>query len=214
MRNLLLISGLCVLLGGTAFAQKTDRERDGLKGPVKTIRVRLATILSNDANESQSPVLTHEVTYDQSGTRTALVLYDQTGRVSRRIEYQYDKNDKTKRDLITYNSDNAIVRKVTDKYASNGFKVSQTIQDFNEDGTLYKKTDLTFGALGELIEVAEYKSDGSLIKKEKLPLEPANRKSGLTSSPRRAEDLDRVTSLAGAPESFSIRTSMVIGPGA
>lgn len=36
MRNLLLISGLCVLISGTAFVQKTDRERDGLKEPVKS----------------------------------------------------------------------------------------------------------------------------------------------------------------------------------
>jgi hypothetical protein len=195
MRSLLLISGLCVLISGTAFAQKTDRERDGLKGPVKTVRVRQATILSKHAKESESPILlTHEVTYDQSGNRMALVLYDQTGRLSRRIEYQSDQYDKTRRGLITYNSQNVIVRNVADKYGSNGFKVSRTIQDFNEDGTLFKKTELTFGALGELIEVTEYQSDGSLIKKERLPLEPANREIALTSNPRPAEDIDRVIS--------------------
>src|SRR5215216_3155348 len=109
MRKLLLICGVCVLISGTAFSQKTDRERDGLKGPVKMVRVRQAAILSEDAKESESPLLlTHEVTYDQSRNRTALALYDRTGSLSRRIEYQYDPATKQRSGLTTYNSQNAM----------------------------------------------------------------------------------------------------------
>jgi hypothetical protein len=195
MKKLLLMCGVCVLISGTAFSQKTDRERDGLKGPVKMVRVRQAALLSEDAKESESPLLlTHEVTYDESGNRTGLALYDRTGSLSRRIEYQYDPATKKRSGLITYDSQNVIVRKVADKYGSNGFKVNTTIQDFNEDGTLFKKTELTFGALGELIEVAEYRADGSLIMKDKPSLERPNRENALSANRRLAEDTDRVVS--------------------
>jgi hypothetical protein len=195
MRKLLLICGVCVLISGTAFSQKTDRERDGLKGPVKMVRVRQAAILSEDAKESESPLLlTHEVTYDQSGNRTALALYDRTGSLSRRIEYQYDPAMKQRSGLTTYNSQKAIVRKVADKYGSNGFKINTTIQDFHEDGTLFKTTELTFGALGELIKVAEYQADGSMIKKDKSSLELPDRENALSTNRRTVEDTDRVVS--------------------
>src|SRR5258705_13704980 len=101
MRNLLLISGLCVLITGTAFSQKTDRERDGLKGPAKTGRVRQVTTSSEDGKQGESPLLlTHEVTYDQSGNRTELAFYDRTGTLSGRIAYQYDPETKRIAGLI------------------------------------------------------------------------------------------------------------------
>jgi hypothetical protein len=193
MRKLFAISGLCVLITGTAFSQKTDRERDGLKGPVETVRVRQATKLSEDGKQSESPLLlTHVVTYDQSGNRTELALYDQTGTLSRRIAYQYDPETKRRSGLITYNSQNAMVRKVTDKYGSNGLKVSSTVQVFDEDGTLFRKTELTFDTLGELIEVAEYKGDGSLIKKDGPPLEESESGNAILARRSPQEDVDRV----------------------
>jgi hypothetical protein len=193
MKNLLLIPGLCVLITGTALSQKTDRERDGLKGLVKMVRVRQATISNEDGKQTESPLLlTHLVAYDQSGNRTELALYDQSGNLSRRIAYQYDPETKRRSSLITYNSQNEMVRKVDDKYGSSGFKVSSTIQDFNEDGTLFRKTELTFGPLGELIEVAEYQGDGSLIKKGSPSLEGAQVENAISSRGHPRKDVDRV----------------------
>ena len=198
MRNLLLISGLCVFITGTAMPQKTDRERDGLKGPVKTISVRQATVSSEDGKQTESPlVLTHVVSYDQSGNRSELAIYDRTGTLSRRITYQYDPDTKRRSGLTAYNSQNAIIRKVEDKYGNSGFKVSSTVQDFNEDGTLFRKTELTFGALGELIELAEYQADGSLIKKDSRSLEKAEGENAISARARLPENLDRVVSFGG-----------------
>src|SRR5258705_1172382 len=195
MRNLLLISGLCVLITGTAFSQKTDRERDGLKGPVETVRVSQATTSSEDGKQSEGPLLlTHVVTYDQSGNRTELAFYDRTGTLSRRIAYEYDPETKRRAGLIAYNSQNAMVRKVADKYGSSGIKVSSTILDFNEDGTLFRKTEVTFGTLGELIDVAEYQGDGSLIKKAGPPFKEAEGENAISARGRPREDVDRVVS--------------------
>ncbi len=192
MRNLLLISGLCVLITGTVVAQNTDRERDGLKGPVRTVRVRQATISDEDGKRTESPLfLTHLLTYSQTGNRIELALYDQSGNLSRRIVYQYDPKTQKGSGLITYNSQNAMVRKVADKYGITGSKVSTTIQDFNEDGTLFRKTELTFGPLGELTEVAEYQGDGSLIKKGS-PDDEAQLDNARLARIRPAVDLNRI----------------------
>ena len=213
MRKLLAISGLCVLITGTAFSQKTDRERDGLKGPVKTVSVRQATALNEDGKQTEDPLLlTHVVTYDQSGNRTEVALYDRTGTLSRRVVYQYDLESKRKSGLVTYNAQHTMVRKVADKYRSNGFKASSTIQVFNEDGTLFRKTELTFDTLGELIEVAEYNSDGSLIKsdgslakKEGFSPEESEGENAISARRPPPEDVDRVVSFGGkAGEYFDL----------
>jgi hypothetical protein len=147
-------------------ALDADRERDGLKGPVKTVRVRQVTLVSENGLQTEAPVsLVSVVTYDQSGRKTEIALYDRDNILSRRLVYDYDPETKTRLGLTTYNSQNVLVRKVTDKYGTNGFKVSSQIQAFNEDGTLYKRTEITFGPLGELLELSEYNGDGTPIKK-------------------------------------------------
>jgi hypothetical protein len=169
MRALLIVA-ICYLVTGTAVSQ-TGRERDGLKGPVKTVRVRQVTLITENGLQTEAPVsLVTVVTYDQSGRKTEIALYDRDNILSRRIVYDYDPETKMRSGLTTYNSQNVVVRKVTDKYgAKNGFKISSQIQAFNEDGTLYKRTEVAFGPLGELVEVSEYNGDGTPIKKPNSP---------------------------------------------
>jgi hypothetical protein len=195
MRKLLFVCGLCLFISGAAFSQTTDRERDGLKGPVKMVRVRQAEKGSEDANESQSPLaLVHEVTYDQTGNRTEIALYDPAGNLSRRIKYLYGPDGKTKLGLITYNAQNVMVRQVTDRYGSNGVKIHSTIQTYNEDGTLYKRTEIALSPLGELVDVTEYGPDGSPIKNDKAAVTTADDEIVVPSNPKRAEATDRLVS--------------------
>ena len=57
-----------------------------------------------------------------------------------------------------------VVRKVIDRYGDNGVKIGSTIETFNDDGTLFRKTEIKFNTFGELVEMSQYKSDGSLVK--------------------------------------------------
>ena len=167
MRKLSTLCSVIVLLYGTALAQKTDRERDGLKGPVKTVRIRVGTMTRENGKESHSPLTLNQiVNYDQAGNRTEITLLDENGNVSRKISYEFDPETRRKSGLIVYNSQNAMVRKVSDKYGPGGIQVSKTITDFNEDGTLYRRTEITFGPLGDLIDIAQFNADGSPVKKE------------------------------------------------
>lgn len=195
----IFISVLCVLLSGSTFAQgKTDRDREGLKGAVQIVRVRKMTTLDENGKQSAGPLLlTQVVTYDQSGNRTELALYDDIGTLSRRIVYTYDPETRRRSGLITYDSQNSMIRKVIDINGSSGFKKNRTIQDFNEDGTLFRKTELTFDELGELIEVAQYQPDGSLVKRDRSPFKEPERQYVVAAQRPPLEDVDRVVSSGG-----------------
>lgn len=198
MRKLLFLCGLCLYISGAAFSQTTDRERDGLKGPVKAVRVRQAAKVTEDGKETEGPLLlSHEVTYDQAGNRTELALYDGNGNLDRRVKYLYGPDGKTKVGLVTYNAQNVMIRQVFDKFGSNGFKVHATISDFNEDGTPFKRTEVSFGELGELIEVAEYQPDGTLLKKDRPAVQERNDKTADSQSTPAASDIDPVISFTG-----------------
>ena len=181
---------LCLLSYSIVYAQaKTDRERDGLKGLVQTVKVRQMTVVTEDEKQMESPlVLSYVISYNRAGSRTELALYDKTGSLSRRVAYTYESRSNRLSELTTYDAYNVMVRKVVDTYGSNGFKSSRAIHDYNEDGTFYRKTVLTFGHLGELVEVADYREDGSLIKKDAAPLKQPSHPYNARRSPAETED--------------------------
>jgi hypothetical protein len=200
MKKALLVSLLFVLSVVTVYSQSsTDRERDGLKGPVQTVRVRKTTKLDENGMRTETPLLlSHVITYEKSGSRTELALYDSSGVLSRRIVYTYEPETRRKSGLITYDSNNSMVRKIVDVFGKSGFEKNRTIEDFNEDGTLYRKTELNFSSLGEMTEVAEYGVDGILIKKELAPFKEPEREDVAAAPVRPPEDVDPVVSFGRA----------------
>ena len=202
MRNSIALLMLCLLSATVIHAQvKTDRERDGLKGLVQTVKVRQTTIVTEDEKQTESPlILSHEITYDKAGNRTELALYDKTGTLSRRIVYTHDKESNRLSELRTYDNHNVMVRRTVDTYDDNGFKSHQAIYNYNEDGTFYRKTVLTFSPSGELLEVADYREDGSLIKKAKAPFkQPSYTYTAQRSS---AKNEDPIISFGGNAEKY------------
>ena len=170
--TLLTACGLVLLACVTVLPQTTDRERDGLKGLVKTVRVREGTVVIENGKRTDNPLtLISEVSYDESGYRTKLDLYDIDGTIKRRISYEYDSQTRQLTNLITYNSQNVMLRKISDKYGTNGRKVKRTILDYNEDGTLFRRTELTLGSMNELLDVAEFDGEGKVVKKNSPPIE-------------------------------------------
>ena len=198
MKNSLLILLLFASLATSAHSQSsTDRERDGLKGPVQTVHVRKATTLDENGVRTETPLLlSHVVTYDKSGSKSEFALYDSSGILSRRIVYTYEPDSKRKSGLITYDSNNSMVRKIIDIYGKRGLEKSRTIEDFNEDGTVYRKLGLKFNSLGEMTEVAEFGPDGTLIKAERSPFKEPERESVVDARSRPLDEVDRLVSFS------------------
>ena len=151
---------------------KLDRERDGLKGPVRAVQVRRTSVTSENGKVIEGPlVLSHAVGYDAAGNRTELALYDDAGVLSRRVVYTYDAEKKTRNGMMVYNAANVMVRKVTDIYGSEGFKAQSTMYDYDEDGALLRKRILTFDTFGVLNGVTDYAADSALAREDKAPFE-------------------------------------------
>jgi len=64
------------------------------------------------------------------------------------------------------------------------------MNDYNEDGTLFRRTEITIGTLGEF-EVAEYNADGSPVKKN-FPSQQSSSENPVTERARVQLDEDRV----------------------
>src|SRR5262249_50827116 len=67
------------------------------------------------------------------------------------------------------------------------------IKTFNDDGTLFRRTEITFNTFGEVVEVAQYKADGSLIK-DGNTLNDAEGENLMSTRQPRVEDDARVVS--------------------
>ena len=205
MRKALLISLMFSSLATPANSQSiVDRDRDGIKGPVESVRVKKTTASDEDGIRSETLItLTHVVTYDKPGNRIELALYDGNGFLSRRIAHTYDPETNKRSGMITYDSYNSIVRKVFDVHGKNGFEKTRTIEDFNEDGTLYRKTVLTFDSLGDLSELAEYRPDGTLLRQERTPLKGPKLDHVVASHKRPSEALDQLVSFSRGVAEYS-----------
>lgn len=60
-----------------------------------------------------------------------------------------------------------------------------------------KKALLTFDNLGDLIEVADYRADGTLITKDRAPFKEPEREYVVSAQKRPLEDIDRLVSFGG-----------------
>jgi hypothetical protein len=194
---------LCLGAFVTAIAQDTtDRERDGLRGPVHTLTVQRQTVLIENNIQTEGPaVLTYVMSYDSAGNRTELDNYYDNGVLSRKIKSTYDPNSKKRTALTMVDANNVLLRKVMDTYSNAGLKLSSTIYDYNEDGTLYRKTVMTFDAFGLLSEITDYGADGKLARRDKAPFkEPLQ---SLTWRSKAIEDDDVVVRFGRALGEYS-----------
>jgi hypothetical protein len=93
MKKLLAALALSVMLTATAHAQQpqTDRDFDGLKGPVKSVTVETATLKKHDGQYVKEPrSLAERVMYNANGNRADDEWYDENdGTLMKKSTYRY-----------------------------------------------------------------------------------------------------------------------------
>lgn len=162
-------------LAATGVSQAgTDRDRDGLKGRVQKVRTLKATTINEGGVSTETPLLTtHAVTYDEAGRRTELALYDSNGLIARRTVYEYERHSGRRSGLIIFDANNVMTRRVSDTYGSSGFQKQRVVEDFNEDGSLFRKQVVTLDAVGDITEVVTHAADGTVVKETPPFKDPA-----------------------------------------
>jgi YD repeat-containing protein len=104
--HIILVSTLFLVYAATAGA-RTDRERAGLMGSVRTVQVEIAKLSPSDQSAEEPRVLSQAVTYNAQGIATETVTYGAEG--GKRVT-TYD--GQSKKTTISYKPDGSIEWKV------------------------------------------------------------------------------------------------------
>ena len=163
MKKVLGVLLLSLSLASFTSAQTmTDRETDGLKGKVKSVRVESAHVSKRDGQAFESSRrLQSEATYDEKGNKLEEIRYNSRGAIEERVVSGRDeKGHPTK---TQYKADGTIASKWVFNYDAKG-KMTGGAQ-YAADGTLQLKMVREFDANGKFISGAMYDVNGALMNK-------------------------------------------------
>jgi antitoxin component YwqK of YwqJK toxin-antitoxin module len=130
-----------------------------LKGPVRTFKVEIATLVSKDGNYvEESRAVQMEASFNQDGNRTDLRIYDDKGVLSRRIVMKFEGRKMT--EAINYDGAGKMWLRTVHVYDRGLLKEELT---YNGDGSLRSKKTFNRDELGQVIEKSEYNAQGVLL---------------------------------------------------
>lgn len=167
-----MLCGCLVLLATTTAQIKSDlhnplsREKIGLKGPVRTIKIEQQTITILDdriIEDLKLPV--EEATFDPQGRMIEFKDYPERGVLRRWSRYEYNQQRLQNSTSDFYDKEGKLYRKTQYLYdEAVGIKL-QTNFDYDDKGGMFRKTVLTREPPDGAVDVKEYKPDGTIIKR-------------------------------------------------
>jgi len=158
----LKIAVLVALISLVGHAQgKSDADATyALKGPVRTLKLEVATFVSTDGGYVEGPrVVQMEATFNQDGNRTDLHIYNDKGVLSRRIVMKFDGRKMT--EALNYDGAGNMWLRIVDVYNDQS-RVKEELT-YNGDGSLRTKKTYKRDELGHAIETSEYNAQGVLL---------------------------------------------------
>jgi len=158
----LKIAVLVALISLVGHAQgKSDADATyALKGPVRTLKLEVATFVSKDGGYVEGPrEVQMEATFNQDGNRTDLLIYNDKGVLSRRIVMKFDGRKMT--EALNYDGAGNMWLRIVDVYNDQS-RVKEELT-YNGDGSLRTKKTYKRDELGHAIETSEYNAQGVLL---------------------------------------------------
>jgi len=149
-----------MLMMGHAQERSDADATYALKGPVRTFRVEVATVVLKDRNYVEGPRMPQmEASFNEDGNRTDLRIYDDKGVLSRRIVMKFDGRRMT--EAINYDGAGNMWLRTVDVYDAQ--KLLKEELTYNGDGSLRSKKTFKRDELGHATETCEYNSRGVLL---------------------------------------------------
>ena len=191
MRKLCALLVLCLLSTTPIFSQtKTDKDRDGLVGAVKSVKAHLIEFVrlgNGIAEEKRRPW--HFTTYNIEGNISAKTTYDQNGAILEKLVHTYDADgrstgyeeyaamlDKTltvprhhvyklneegrRVEYIVFESNGSVGQRFVYKYDARGNLIEE--QWYTHTGRLGGRLVYTFDEQGNQTSQTSYLADGAL----------------------------------------------------
>ena len=157
--TLVLLVALMSLVGHAQERSDADATY-ALKGPVRTLRVEVATFVSKDGDFVEGPrVAQMEASFNQDGNRTDLHIYNDNGVLRLRIVMKFDGRNMT--EAINYDGAGTMWLRTVDIY-DNRSRLKEELT-YNGDGSLRSKKTFKRDELGQAIETSEYNAQGVLL---------------------------------------------------
>jgi TonB family protein len=169
-------------------AESSNREQDGLNGPVRRLRVETAKILVKDGKSVEAPHVLREIsTYDPKGRKIDSVAYPAEGTtLPGKEQYQYDDKGNII-EMVLRADDGSILSKEKYDYEFDEFgnwkKMTSSVGVYENGKLSYEPVELTYRTISyyytEAIDkVAKSQSrsnvnSGSASRAEPLPTKPA-----------------------------------------
>lgn len=164
MKKLIGVLVLLLLSVHIAAAQaRADRERDGLKGKVKSVRVEMSQTARRDGRDVEDVRKLMEVrNYDEQGNRTEELRYSFVkGSLEERTVFSRDAAGNQLR--VTYGPNGIMTSRAVDSFDRMGHPTESITYDPN--GAVIRRGVSRYDANGRPIEGLMYNGDGSLSNK-------------------------------------------------
>ena len=130
-------------------AETSDRELDGLNGPVRRVRVEISKISVKDGNFTEGPrTLRETTTYDPKGRKIDTVAHPVEGStLPGKEEYRYDDNGNIV-EMTLRGDDGSILSKETYKYEmdemGNWKKMISSVAIYENGKVVYEPVEITY----------------------------------------------------------------------
>lgn len=165
LSSLRFVMGMALLLPCLSCAclvaaqMKSDRERDGLFGSVRAMRIEKTTLSETGWKDPEGSWVASEVTYDNKGNKTEETTYKADGSLMKRSVFDYDTAGNQVA-VTVYNGDGSIYLKRVRKSlpVSEGRKIEETI--WASGTTLQAKAIYTFDDKDRGTELADFDANG------------------------------------------------------
>lgn len=207
MMRVLAALALALSCSYSAAAQAgTDKDRSGVTGPVRTLRLEKAAVSLVSGRPVEGPrVLTQTISFDEKGNATATSVFNPDGSVSSKLgrAYTYDAEGRVaERSFL--DAHGVLTGRAVPAYDKKGREVETTV--FNPDGSVhyiqayiydergnitrkasrspggapYSSTAHTYDAKDRLTETAFYLPDGNLFQRNVYTYDARGRGTGWT----------------------------------
>lgn len=133
-----------------------------LVGPVQSVRSEVATFVLKDGQWVEGArVLQMAASFNEDGNRTDYFIYDAKGALIRRIEMKFE--GRRMLEFLNYDGNGRMWLRGTSIYDDQG-QVREKFT-YNGDNSLRSKTVFKRNEAGQVIELAEYSANGTLMDK-------------------------------------------------
>jgi hypothetical protein len=161
MRTLLFLSSVVLACAAPTPSQEypTEKESMGLKGPVKSVRVKWYKSVQGEPVPN-APLFEYEVTLDREGRKVGRIHYTPDGMVQLREVYTYDATGTTE---VSYRHDGKFRYKlVTQKEEFDKARRTGRIIVTGYDGAFYNEHVKKYDDRGRWVEGLTYDREGKL----------------------------------------------------